>query len=275
MLVQVFKNSFEMLLLKPKVFLPRLVTTTLYSFFAVYSAKFSLEIIKALSAETLAAETLGRVPDFGSALAGYESALAAYLLFFLFVYAVDILSYGMYVTIVRDYRARGEISLSAALRNSLQSAKTLFVLSLVVLAFLALCLIIYAALGAAYMRTQSLLFPALTILFLILAIAVFALLFFFLIPAVVAEKRGAASALSRSVAMGMCHKGEVIKTNFFFAALVLATMIVVIATEFKGTLAFGAVAAFIAGRIVQAVVYTYISAVNPAVYFWAEEEGAR
>lgn len=275
MLVQVLKSSLKLLKREPKVFAPRMLTTALYTFFTIYSAKLSFEIINALTKEMLAAEALGAAPRIERALAGYESALTAYLLFFLFIYAVDVLSYGMYVRIVRDYRAGAEISLRAALGDAMSSAKTLFVLSLVVLAFLGIFLLVYSILGVAYMQTQSAIFPVLALLLLLLAIALFALLFFFLLPAAVAEKRGAASALSRSVALGMRYRSEALKTNFVFVALVLVTMLVAMATEFKGTLTYGAIALFIAGRLVQMVVYTYISAVNPAVFFGLEEEKGR
>jgi uncharacterized membrane protein len=104
-----------------------------------------------------------------------------------------------------------------------------------------------------------------------LSLILFAIFFFFAVPVAVTKKCGVKEAVSRSVKLGMRNKGPVLKTNFFFVALIILTLLVAVYTGFKGKIGAFAVFAFIIGRLFQSIVYTYISIVNPTVYLYVDK----
>lgn len=270
-LVGILVESLRLLRKEPKLYIPRIITTAIYTAFVLYAAKLSLEISRAITMAQAQAEATGAQPDFGGAFSEFSGSLYFLLAFFLLSYAIDILSYGMYVRIVQDYRSKIPIQLIAALREALGKGKALFALSVVILIFLAAVLLLYAILGSMFLVTRSILFPALAILVLLLGLVAFALVFFFAIPIAMVENKGALSAIAASAKLGFKHRGVVLRTNFFFAGLILVTLLVAMLTDFSGRAGAAAVIAFVLGRLFQALVYTYISVVNPAVYLYLEE----
>jgi hypothetical protein len=271
-LLSVFKEALVLLRDEPKIFLPRIFTTALYTVFLLYSAKLAVDLTKAINSEISMAASLGVAPNLGRALNQFTGALISYLVFFLFVYGVDILSYGMYVRIVADYHKKEPIFLLRALKEAVSRIKTLFALGLVVLAFSAIFLILYGIIGSAYASTGHWIFSIMVLAVLLAAIISFAFLFFFAVPVAMIKKCGVAETLRMSMNLGLKYKGPVLKTNFLFAGLVLLTLLVAMYSEFKGAVGIAAAAVFILGRLFQAVVYTYISVVNPAVYLHFEGE---
>jgi hypothetical protein len=53
--------------------------------------------------------------------------------------------------------------------------------------------------------------------------------------------------------------------------MVLVAMVVVMLTEVHGYVAVSAIVLFIIARLFQAIVYTYVSIVNPSLYLSIEE----
>jgi hypothetical protein len=53
--------------------------------------------------------------------------------------------------------------------------------------------------------------------------------------------------------------------------MMFVAMVVVMLTEFQGVLALSAILLFVFGRLFQALIYTYISIVNPSIYLSIEE----
>jgi FtsH-binding integral membrane protein len=273
-LTEILIESFRLLRREPKIYLPRIFTTVLYTVFLLYTASFSLRITRAINLEVLRAQMMRGVPDLGRALSQFWGQIVFFLLFFLVVYAVDILSYGMYATIVRDYHSKNKVNLTNSLNEALKKTKTLFLLGLVILAFIGAFLVVYAFMSTAFIVTQNPAFLVLALLVLLTVFIGFAVLFFFSVPVAVLEDVKLAVAMRKSMDLGIRNKGIVLKTNFLFAGLMLVTLGVAMFADFKGKIGLAAVTAFIVGRLLQALVYTYISVVNPVAYLKLEEDAA-
>jgi hypothetical protein len=187
------------------------------------------------------------------------------------VYVVDILTYGMYVVIAKDFHAKKPISLIRALKNAISRAGSLLLIGIMATIFVGFFVLLYLIFGKLYISTQSPLFLVAALFVMLLAIVAFALVFFFAVPIAMVEKRGMKSAVLKSATVGMKHRETVVKVNFLFVALVLFAMVVVMLTEVHGYVAMSAIALFILARLFQAIVYTYISIVNPSLYLSIEE----
>lgn len=270
-LLEVLIESFQLLRKEPRIYVPRIFTTILYTLFLLYAADLSLRLGGALNREMSVAQAAGASPDPAGVLTRFQGEILFFLALFLLVFAVDMLSYGMYAKIVEDYYTERKVRLKEAFYEALGRIKTLFLLGLLLLTALGLILFAYSLLGAAYMLTGSPVFLALAALLIIGALAFFAVAFFFSVPVAVLERTGLTEAVATSMSLGMKNKGDLLKINFLFAGLILATLGAAMAADFKGRLGAAAIAAFIAGRLLQAVVYTYISVVNPSLYLKIEE----
>ncbi len=270
-LLAVLKETLHLLRTEPKIYIPRIITTVIYTAFILYMAKLSLRITNAVLLAQTRAENLGTAPDFGSVFAPLAGSLATFIVFFLITYVIDILSYGMYVRIVRDYHEKRPIKIREAFVDALRRWRTLLGLSLVILAAMAVIFVLYFVLGSAFLRTRNVLYPALAMLVLLVGVIGLAVIFFFSIPVAMTEGKGVLNAVSTSSRLGLKHKGVVIKTNILFTGLIFATLLVAMFTDFKGKTGALAVGAFVLARLIQAVVYTYISLVNPAVYLHLED----
>ncbi|MFQ5816327.1 MAG: hypothetical protein ACE5G7_07520 [Candidatus Hydrothermarchaeaceae archaeon] len=270
-LLAVLAESLRLMRVEPKIYIPRVVTTLIYTVFILYTARLSLRITNAVLLAQARAAALGTLPDFSAVFAQLAGSLATFAVFFLFAYAIDILSYGMYVRIVSDYHANRPIEIIQALRDVLGRVRTLVVLSLVILAFIAGIFFLYLLLGSAFLLTQRALFSMFALLVLLVGLVAFVLIFFFSIPVAMLEDKGVLNAISTSAKLGFKHKGIVIKINLVFAGLILATLVVAMYTNFSGRTGVLAVGAFVVARLLQALVYTYISIVNPDLYLHLEE----
>ncbi|MFQ5759258.1 MAG: hypothetical protein ACE5IF_06235 [Candidatus Bathyarchaeia archaeon] len=257
---------------EPKIYLPRIFTTLFYTVFLLYTARLALRITQAINIEMSRAQMVGAVPNPGKALSQFSGQITFFLFFFLLVYAVDILTYGMYARIVHDYHSKKKISLTTALSGALKKFKTLFLLGLLILVFMGLFLVLYSFLSSAFIITQNPVFLVITLLILLTAFISFALIFFFSVPVTVLEDKKLSEAVTTSMRLGMRNKGIVLKMNFLFGGLILVTLGVAMYTDFKGKLGAAAAIAFIVGRLAQALVYTYISVVNPTAYLKLEEK---
>lgn len=270
-LIEVFKKSLKLMEKEPKVFLPRIFTTFLNTFFIIYAASISLDVSRAINQELAISRSRGMAPDIAGALSPFTDVLLLFAAFFLLVYVVDILTYGMYVRIASDFHARLPISLTRALKDAVFRARALLLIGIAATIFVGFFILLYLIFGRLYISTQSPLFLLAALGVMLLAIVAFALVFFFAVPAAMVEKRGMKAAVLKSTSLGMSHKGMVIKVNFLFIAMVLVAMVVVMLTEFRGFVAVSAIILFVLARLFQAIVYTYISIVNPSIYLSIEE----
>ncbi|MBU2560251.1 hypothetical protein KKA03_05090 [archaeon] len=270
-LIEVFKESLKLMKHEPKVFVPRIFTTFLNTFFVIYAASISLKLSRVMNREMERAGGMGTTPDIGRAISPFMDEILVFAAFFLLVYAVDILTYGMYARIAADFHKRKSISLSRALKDAVTGARVLMFIGVLATIFVGLFIVIYLLLGRFYISTQNPLFLLLAIGVMIIAIIAFALVFFFAVPVAMVEGRSTKDAVLKSASLGMKHKGMVIKVNFLFMAMVLVAMAAVMLTEVHGFVAVSAIILFVIARLFQAIVYTYISIVNPSLYLSIEE----
>lgn len=270
-LIAVFKESLVLMRKEPRVFVPRIFTTILNTAFVLYAATISLGVSRAINRGIEISKSTGAAPDIGGSLSPLSDDLMIFAAFFLLVYVVDILTYAMYVTIASDFHEGKQISLVRALKNAISGARTLLLIGIVASVFVGIFIAIYLIFGRLYISTQNMMFLLAALLVMLLAIVAFALVFFFAVPVAMVEGRGTKSAVLKSASLGMKHRGTVIKVNFLFVALVFFAMVAVMLTEVHGFIAVSAIALFILTRLFQAIVYTYISIVNPALYLSIEE----
>ena len=270
-LIAVFKKSLDLMKKEPKVFVPRILTTFLYTFFVIYAASISLKISLVINREVEIARSRSMEPDIGGALSPFTDDILLFAAFFLFIYVVDILTYGMYVRIASDYHAKRPISLIRALKDAVSRAGALMLIGILATIFVGFFVVLYLIFGSWYISTQNPLFLVAALGVMLLAIVMFALVFFFAVPIAMVEKRGTKSAVLKSASLGMRHRWPVIQVNFLFVGMVLVAMVIVMLTEVHGYVAMSAIVLFITARLFQAIVYTYISIVNPSLYLSIEE----
>jgi len=270
-LIEVFKGSLALLKKEPKVFVPRIFTTGLFTFFVLYSARLGLKISLVINQGVEAAKSAGTTPDVGGILSQFSRELSLFACLFLLVYVVDILTYGMYVRIASDFHAKRPISLIRALGDAVSRVKVLLLIGILAMGFVGCFVGVYLLFARMYILTQSLWFLVAALAVMFLAIVLFALVFFFAVPVAVVENRGSKYAVLKSASLGLKHKWPVLKVNFLFVGMVFVAMAVVMITEFQGVAALGAILLFIFGRLFQALIYTYISIVNPSLYLSIEK----
>lgn len=250
-LIQVLRESINMLRAEPKLFVPRLGTTLLYTLFILKSAQV---IVKATT---------------GSA--GIWDLLA--LIFFsILLLAVDILVYGMYSSLAEQFKRSRVVSLRIALSSALSRGKTLLLLGFTAIVFLSVAIILITLSAVLAVVLQRVELIILSFLFIVVALLLFAFVFFFAVPSAVIEELGWVEALSRSVTLGRENAGLVLKLNIFFGFLVLLTLYIATVTEMKGKAFELAIIFFILARLVQVLVYTYISVATPTAFLLVRSE---
>ena len=252
-LIELLKDSLKLLRTKPKVFIPKFVTTALYTVCILILMKITMEL------NELATGFVDRAVVIQ--LAGY--ALLT-LIFLVFIYFIDLLTYAMYPSIVSDYHNRKDISLRKALREAMGSWLILIVLGIAI-SVMAVCIIIPFAIFMTLVREN--LYLMLPLLLLALAIIlVFAMLVFFVIPVAVIEKKGFIQTFRDSFKLSFKHRWNVLGINMVFLFLTLLTLAIGMLSGFRGSAGYLAIALFILVRFIQATIYTYISVINPYFY---------
>lgn len=258
-----------MLRREPKVFIPRVVTTTLYTVLVFYTARIALEST-ALLASSL--ELTGAVAADPILMELIANKLVALVLVSVGVYAIDLLSYAMYPSLVNDCKAGRPVTLIKALLEASRSWRVLAWFGLITLVF-----ILFLSMPAVVLYTMTLLsgeliYLALMAVLALAAILFFAVAFFFVIPIAVLDRKNTLDSVLAGVRLSWRHKGDVTKTNLLFLVLGTVTIAVATLTEFKGTVGYAAMALFLLGRLIQAVGYTYMCIVNPALYLQLKED---
>ncbi len=269
-LFSVLIESLYLLKEEPKIYLPRIFTTALYSIFILYMARILVVITRGVGKEISKAGNIEGVTATGF-ITGAHKELLFFLVFFLFVYAIDISTYAMYPRIVLDYRTEKKVSLQRALKEALKRFRTLFLIAIFILLFIGVTASLYFFSGALFIKTLNPLYGAIALLTLLAAFVVFALIFFFSVPVAMIENKDLGDVLKRSYILGRQNTGLVLKTNLIFSGLILVTLGVAVYTDFRGGIGIFAILIFLLGRFFQALVYTYISVVNPAVYLELEK----
>ena len=246
------RGSLLLLKTTPKVFVPRLLTTALYTVYALYSMNLAADIYLHQSDPAYLSQNSGRV------LLLFASVIVLYL--------IDIVSYAMYPKIVEDHSKGSEISLIKALSNALAAWPALLLLASILLVILFIVATATAVFEVMYLASGSWVYPLISLLFAICLLLAFAVLMFFFVPVAVTERMGVLKSLKKSFEMGMSYKKELFEVNILFAILMIATMILIGVFEFQGETPYLAMTAFIIFRLLQAIIYTYISVSNPYIY---------
>ncbi len=249
----ILKKSLKIIMEEPKLFLPRVFTTALYTIF----------ILKA--AEVVVISKAGNVEQI-------IRGLAFLALFSIFLLALDMIIYGMYSVIAEDYHNDREISLIRALINTLKQGKVLFILGIISLVFISISMffILIPAVLALVFNIPSLIIVSFILA--ILSFVIFALVFFFAIPSAVIDRLGSLEALSMSFNMGMKNRKEIIILNLFFSLLIILMLIVASITKMQGKAFALVLILFIGGRLIQAIIYTYISIATPTAFLNVRNE---
>ncbi len=240
-----------MLAKSPKAFIPRIITTTLYSLLSLYMVL----LIAGLSVEN--------TPQaLTSTLLGFIAVLALTPAFYL----LDILSYAMYPQIVADIKENGEVNLTKALKTALKSWRIVVSVAAVVFALLILVLATTSALGYVGAKTSNPLVTLISIPLTLALVIVFSILVFFTVPAAVMDGKGVKESFRQSIRLGLLHRWDLLKLNIVFAALALATITLTFTSQITGSYTTESTALFVVIRLIQAIVYTYLNVANPLAY---------
>jgi membrane-anchored glycerophosphoryl diester phosphodiesterase (GDPDase) len=102
-------------------------------------------------------------------------------------------------------------------------------------------------------------------------ILVVSILFFFVMPIAILEEKGIVASMSESITLGLKHKNELLKVNLILMVLAIVTMLAGLMFESTGFIVLLALAGFVAIRLLQAILYTYMYVVNPYFYLKIKE----
>ena len=255
--VRVLVEALALLRAEPRLFVPRIFTTFIYTAFLLYLSRALYEV-----ALVLQRGELQGIPKLALPIAASTPAILA----------LDILAYGMYASLAEQH-SRGRVSLLLALRHALSRWRSLLAIGVAALIFAGSVLAVSGLALAGFVYTRSPAFAVLTLAVSLLSVVAFALLFFFAVPVAVLEGGGFLRAMERSASLGVRRSREVVAINLLFLLLVFVTMLIGVATQLRGRAFAAGAAVFLAGRLVQAVVYTYMSVVAPTAYLMEEEDG--
>lgn len=244
-------DSMRLLYAEPKAFVPKIITTALYSLATLYSASLA-----------------SRMLDVGGRAEAYDLISRSLLLLSLLplLYFIDILSYAMYPRIVSDHREGRRISLAAALADGLRAWKVVLAIGGVIFAFMFAVAAVSIALALASYAADNQLLNVVSIILIFFLIIAFSVVMFFVVPAAVLDGKNVAESFRVSVRLGLKHRTELVKLNLLFAFLTLATILIAFRANFTGTLSSASILLYVVIRLVEAVVYTYLNVANPVAY---------
>ncbi|GEM_PF-2444749 len=249
-MLEVLERAFRMLASKPKLFVPRIVTTSAYSAFLLLTAGKTYELVSTGTTNLL--------------------PLLAFLPLLLLM---DVLTYGMYASLAAQVQRSGEVSLRRALREALLQWRCLVIIGASFLGMVFLLSLSVAMLLAGYVLLRiQLMLPAAALLMLTGMVAL-GYLFFYTVPVAVMERGGFMQVMRRSVQLSQRHRGEVLLLNVLMLVLAVASLVVGMLTGFRGEAFLMSALLYMAGRGVQAVIYTYLSLISPAAYLREDVRG--
>jgi hypothetical protein len=265
---QILKESFVLLRKEPKLFIPRFITTALYSVVLLYTAQLTAQMAEATGLYSGVSATPD--PEVITSLLG-----GAFILLFsvIILLLVDLFSYAMYPILIRDYYKGAKTNLAKSFKEAFGAWKMILVLWVLIMifsTFLGLLLTVFQTLtietGDSIYYLMALGAVLLAVLFLLIAL-------FFVMPSAAIEKKGIIHTFREGFNLSMKYKTDVIVINIFFIALTLLTLGIITYSEIKFSegLAIMAGLIFILTRIFEAVIYTYISVVNPYFYMKVAE----
>ena len=247
----VLHDSIKALSKNPKLVIPQLISTFFYTIILLALLKITVTLKQGVDPMQ----------------AGEIIKKSLIILAALFItYLVDVYTYAMYPSLSQDYKKGREISLINAVKDVYSQNKTILAFSLILFVFLISASLTYSLLYLVLMMLQNTLFYYILIAATIAVLIAASILFFFIIPVAMIEQKGLSHSISTGIRLGIRHRKDLAKINLMFLALILTSMILIYRFEFQGTLATLALTAFIATRVLQAIVYAYICTANPLYY---------
>ncbi len=259
-LQEILAKSVRLLRESPRIFIPNLTSSLLYAVFESAFIYYSLDLIYSIS-------------NFESVHSNILPIIGLFLLYPL-IGAIDLLTYGMYPSMVSDYHVGKKISLIRSLKDSLKSWRILLALGVIFLSFIVLLFVImfFFFILAMLFNEEMLIYLSLPIVLSLIVVLVMAV--FFVVPAGVIEKKGVLTSFSSSFRLSFRYRWEVLALIVFFMVLVFAAISLGGLVNVGGVdagITLTAVLLFILLRLIQSMVYTYISVVNPYFYLQRKE----
>ncbi len=253
---KILVESAKLMVAFPKAFVPRIVTTVVYSI---------LEVLLAV----LIADSF---TSFGDPDAMWDvlTKLIGLLILMPFLYVADLTTYAMYPTIVSDMRSKHKVSLYGAFKRALKSARHIIVMCVLIMGF-AVAVAVPISISMMFFRLTGNMVPLLIgapLAF--IAILGFSIVVFFVIPHAVVEESSIWGAFEGGLKMSHDNSWDVVKLNLVFAILMLGSMAIVAVARVHDGATWLAIALFVLIRALQAIVYTYLCIVNPLAYFHAK-----
>ena len=262
-LLKILQESLKLLYREPKIFVPRLITTALYTAVIIYIAGITSQIAEATGYFQGDAASID--PAVVRALLG---DLVIVLVSLLFLLLLDLISYAMYPALIREHSAGRPISLHGSLKEALGAWKILAVLGVMIILFALAGSIFILPFQFIALKTGEVSFYLFAAFIVMVAALVLLILLFFVIPVGVIEKKGVLDAFRHGFALSFRHKKDLFAINLFFLILSTVTfaLMVLAETQYQGLAALSSIILFILVRVIQAVIYTYICVVNPYFY---------
>ncbi|MBN2250546.1 MAG: hypothetical protein JW724_00545 [Candidatus Altiarchaeota archaeon] len=260
----VLKESFDLLYKEPKLFVPRLVTTALYTIVMIYMAKMSSYMVGAF----------GGVPESEISLidpgipASFLADLVTLILLLVLLLLVDLVSYAMYPPLIRDHHSKKPLRLVNSFKDALAAWKTLFTLFFLIIFFAFAGGIFVSFSQLISLFTGAYLIYVSSILIMLVGSLILMVALFFVVPVAVIERKGLMETFNEGFRLSFRHKKDLFALNVFFMALTFTTFLLMMLSEmnYSGIVAASSILLFVLARSFQAVIYTYISVVNPYFY---------
>ena len=259
---EILRESFVLLRKEPKIFIPRLITTALYSFVLLYTAQLTTEMAKS------AGYYPGNPTPDPAALASLMGGVFILLVSVIFLLIVDLFSYAMYPVMVRDYHKEGKIDLRKSFNEAFSAWKTILALWLLIMLFSLGLGVILSVFEVLTLQSGNSIYYVASLLVILSLVILLLIALFFIMPVAVVEKRGLIDTFKQGFKMSMKNKGDVFFINVFFLVLTAVTLGIISLSQiyFSEGVAIIAGILFILTRVFEAVIYTYISVVNPYFY---------
>jgi len=260
-LFHVMKESFSLLLKKPKIFIPNLFASLLYAVVELIMIKIAFESIGIIQDPTI----YSPMEELQSGLFIFLGILA----FFPVIGAIDLITYSMYPALVADYHKGESVSLWKALKDAFSAWRVWLTLGVIFLLFSVFVLLMLGIFAVLTFLLNSLIYLLIGAVLFILLVILFMMAVFFVIPVGVIEKTGILESFRKSYRLGFRHRSEVIFLNVFILLVIIAAFALgnISGAEKLGAgITFLAIALFLLIKIIQSLMYTYICVVNPYFY---------
>ena len=250
------KESLELLLREPKLFVPKIATSLIYAaiilalcFLVIGNYELLLDVLQGKTLSVAEEHTV-------QAVAMYALLL---LVLSLLALIIDILANAMYPVLVKDFYAGRKLSLARALSEAFKNSSKVVPISLL--------LVLFFSIPLAFLSVYSLktLPPAYTIFitFLIfLFYFVLIVLFYFLYAALMLEKKRVVESVGKEIKLVKRNFAMVSKAAIIpFAASILSLMFSIL-TVLEPLF----ILLFLLYRILIAVLYTYHMVLSSSIY---------